>query len=257
MRYDLKIESMTWSFSRISSFETCPYMWFLKYVYGAKGISKFFAQFGSYMHGIYQKYFCGLLEQDALPKYYIEHFRGSVLSSPPSKEIYRSYFEQGLRATKSPPALNRTILGVEKEFHFSYAGGRDFVGYADLITQDRNGVLYLTDHKSRALKPYSGKKVQTKSDKELTSYFRQLYVYSCPIREAYGRFPDFLEFNCFRTGTWIKEPFSIDRYHEVERWAEKQIDCIVPNEIWAPNIDYWFCKYICDMSNECEYSKML
>ena len=32
------IDDMTWSYSRVKSFEDCPYKWFLKYIVGLHGI---------------------------------------------------------------------------------------------------------------------------------------------------------------------------------------------------------------------------
>ena len=32
MRYDLSIEPMEWSYSRLTAFEDCPYMWLMRYI---------------------------------------------------------------------------------------------------------------------------------------------------------------------------------------------------------------------------------
>lgn len=71
----------------------------------------------------------------------------------------------------------------------------------------RDGTLCILDHKSRSLKPRSNRKKKPKTDEEPDQYLRQLYLYSIPITNEFGRMPAFLKFNCYRTGVRIKEPF--------------------------------------------------
>ena len=47
MRYDLMIGSMEWSYSRLTAYEDCPYLWLQRYIFRIRGQSKFFAQYGS------------------------------------------------------------------------------------------------------------------------------------------------------------------------------------------------------------------
>ena len=125
------------------------------------------------------------------------------------------------------------------------------------IVEDEHGKLYITDHKSRALKPRSNRKKPTLGDIELDKYLRQLYIYASAVYQMYGRYPDYLEFNCFRTGTWICEPFKEERLDEVEVWATKLIDEITATNDWHANLDFWFCKQLCDVATECEYEEFL
>ena len=131
-----------------------------------------------------------------------------------------------------------------------------FTGFVDLIYQDKDGALCILDHKSRALKPRSGRKNPTKTDLELDDYLRQLYLYSIPISKLYGRYPDFLEFNCYRTDVRIKEPFQMEVLDHTKKWALDTIDAIRNEESWKPNIDFWRCKYLCPFHDSCEYAEM-
>ena len=257
MRYDLLIAPMEWSYSRISLFEDCPYCWLQKYIYNVETQSKFFAQYGKYMHDILRMYFTGELKKGDLAAYYLMHFSSEVSAVPPSQKIYDSYFEQGRQYLKKlplPPA--RKILKVEDEMHFQFAG-HPFVGFLDLLSEDRTGTKYLTDHKSRALKPRSNRAKPTVSDVELDQYLRQLYIYSEAVHQIHGFYPDYLEFNCFRNGVWICEPFKEKRLHEVEEWAAQQIEVITKTDDWLPTLDFWYCKHLCDTSGECEYEELL
>ena len=249
---------MTWSYSRLTAFEECPYRWFLTYLYRdpktgqpLRRQSGFFAEFGSFMHMILQLYLSGTLRLEELPVFYIRHFAGQVRARAPNDRIYRSYFEQGLCYLDSLSFPKREILGVERQYSFTFAG-KPWIGYIDLCSMDGEKLI-LTDHKSRLLKPRSGRAAPTKSDLELDAYLRQLYVYSAAVHEHTGRWPDELEFNCFRGGTLIREPFLPERCAEVEEWARGRITEITVNDTWKPHPDYWRCNYLCDVCADCEY----
>lgn len=252
---------MTWSYSRVASFAECPYRWFLSYLYrdeNGKPLKKksgFFAEFGTYMHGILQMYFNGLLASDDLSTYYVAHFKENVVSIAPNHKIYMNYFEQGFHYLDEFSFPHRNVLGVEEKVDFEFAG-RPFTGFIDLRNSD-GGKLIITDHKSRALKPRSKRSKPTKQDAELDEYLRQLYVYSAAVKSQYGQFPDALEFNCFRTQTMIQEPFEIKRFYQVEKWVGEQIDSIVTNNKWSADTDYWRCNYLCDVCDHCEYKGLI
>jgi hypothetical protein len=110
--------------------------------------------------------------------------------------------------------------------------------------------LCLTDHKSRDLKERS-KRRKTKSDEKLDEFLRQLYIYCIPLHEKYKKYPDYLEFNCFRTGVFIREKFDIAEFEKTKQWATERINEITFNNEWESNFDYWFCKNLCDVSGSC------
>lgn len=250
---------MTWSYSRVSSFADCRYKWFLTYLYRdengnhLKRKSGFFAEFGSYMHLILQLCFTGVLDKKDLSTFYLTHFKDNVRSKAPNQKIYRNYFEQGFRYLELFSFPKRTILGVEEKSDFVFAG-KPFTGFIDVVSDD--GRLIITDHKSRTLKARSKRSVPTKTDEELDKFLRQLYVYSAAVKDKYGKFPDLLEFNCFRSQQVIQEPFDLQKYYEVEKWAADEIEAITVNEDWSGEPEYWRCNFLCDVCKECEYKSM-
>lgn len=256
MRYDLTIEAMEWSYSRLSAFEDCPYLWFQRYICEIPGQSKFFAQYGSLMHSILQQYLTGALRKDELVSYFLSHFVTDISDKAPSHKLHMNYLEQGRQYLKTLSFPARKVIKVEDKMMFQFAG-HPFIGFLDLLSEDEHGKLYITDHKSRALKPRSNRKKPTLGDIELDKYLRQLYIYASAVYQMYGRYPDYLEFNCFRTGTWICEPFKEERLDEVEVWATKLIDEITATNDWHANLDFWFCKQLCDVATECEYEEFL
>lgn len=253
MNYSHIIDDMTWSYSRITTYEDCPYRFYLKYIKKLKGEPLFFSDYGSFMHLIIQKYLTGELTREELPTYYLANFRKSVIGKAPNLAIFQNYFRQGLEYLRNIQPPEDEILGVEKEISFTL-GEKKFIGYIDKVS--RSDGIDITDNKSRALKPRTLRKRPTKSDKELDQFLRQLYIYSISVMNEYGEFPKHLIFNCFRTQTSIVEPFDLEKFKNTEKWALDTIDCISKETEWKPNIEWFRCKYLCDCNSQCEYFQM-
>ena len=256
MNYSLIIsdEDFVWSYSRIKSFEDCPYGWLLKYIKRLKGKEQFFSQYGSFNHLIHELYYSGDLTESETADYYLFNFTDFVTAKAPSLKIYEKYFKAGANYWKNFSDRRDDVVGVEEEVEFTL-DGKKFTGFVDLVRQ--NDKLSIVDHKSRDLKPRSGKSKPTASDKELDAYFRQLYLYSVPIAEKFSQNIEELSFNCFKENLIIKELFDEHKFEEAKQWALDNIQKITNNEEWKPKLDWFKCKYICDMSDECEYFEML
>ena len=243
---------MTFSYSRLSAFDSCRYKWLMKYIFGiAKLEDGFFSSYGTFMHDILAKFYRGEGDADALVSYYLENYFAQVTGKPQKNSTAINYFNAGLDMVSNLQPTDKEILGVEKEVYWTL-DGREYIGYIDLILRDKDGII-IRDHKNRDLKPRSNRKKPTKSDEELDSYLRQLYLYAIPIKELYGEYPVSLEFNCFRTQDQIKEPFKMDNFEKTKQWSIDKADEIEKTDYWNPTIDYFGCKYLCDIKRECEY----
>ena len=115
--------------------------------------------------------------------------------------------------------------------------------------------MYIVDNKSRDLKPRSKRSKPTLKDKELDEMLKQLYIYSEAVKQEYGKYPISLCFNCFKSGVFIEEPFVENTHKEVLNWYEGQIDKIKKSEDFYPSIDFFMCKYLCGVQDECCYYK--
>lgn len=261
MSYDLILDEMTWSFSRLSSFEQCPYGWYLRYIEEADRVySNFFSEFGSYCHALLESYLKGNTPIYELPQEYAKGYNDAI----PNADEYRwndnyyadgeAYFEYGVSDLELYLA-DKEIIGVEKEIRTDIAG-YPFVGYIDLVLRQRgdNGGYIIIDHKS-AKYPYKKNSEPLKgSEKKCQDYKRQLYIYSKAIYEETGEYPTYLGWNFFRDGKMIGIPFNMDEYQEALKWAEDTIKRIYKESEFNPNPDTFFCNNICDYScKECEY----
>lgn len=238
------VSTMTWSYSRLKAYEDCPYAWYLKYLECEQGESNFFAEYGSLIHKILEQFYTGKMKRTEMLPYYLQHFYTDIQHFAPTDAIYWNYYRQGMNYLCEFTPISRQIAAVEQKVEFEL-DGRPFCGFVDLRCE-RNGEC-VVDHKSRTLSPRSTRKKPTQSDKELDSYLRQLYLYSVPQK------PDWLMFNCFRSGQVIQEKFNEDAFERTKEWALKTIFTLENNEDWSPNPDYFKCKYLCDMRYLCDF----
>ena len=65
--------------------------------------------------------------------------------------------------------------------------------------------------------------------------------------------PKALCFNCFKTGVFIEEPFDQEVYEGVIKWTVDLINEIADTEEFYPSIEYFKCRYICGVREECCY----
>lgn len=249
------IDLMTWSYSRINTYLQCPYQFYLKYIECLDESPMFFSEYGSLVHEVLAAYYSGnTSSQNALNDYLIR-FPERAVGACPSRSIKAGYFQDGITCLKSLRPIDGTVLDIESKVEFSI-DDMPFVGFVDMVYEDADSCLCIMDHKSRTLKPRSKRKKPTQTDIELEFYLRQLYLYSIPIKEKYGKYPDFLEFNCYRSGNRIREPFHIEALEEARSWATSTIDQICQETKWKPNLEYWKCSFLCGQSHNCDYKSI-
>ena len=243
-----------WSYSRLQQFHSCKYGWLQKYVFEVPQQKLFFSEYGKLMHELLADVLSDSTTWQAAESEYIRRFHGVLGCHEPPGSIKASYFMDGLRFLRDGGATLDWLqpLDIEQYVEFEIEGN-PFCGFIDLVARDAEGALCIVDHKSRALKERGVRR--PKSNALLDEYLRQLYLYSVPVTAQYGP-PDYLIFNCFRTGTLIKEPFSQTAFDETVAWALRTIEGILQEQDWLPCEDLWKCRYLCDMAGECEYYTM-
>lgn len=244
------IEDMTFSYSRLNSYESCPYCWKLTYLDEKSRSQLFYSSFGGLVHDIIAKYYKGELEKNEMTAEFLTRFLTEVKGIRPSASIVEKYINQGVRYFNNFTEFGLNTIAVEDKVDFKIneipmTGIIDYIG-------EKDGKYYCIDHKSHELKPKSGKLKPTKKDLELDNYLRQLYLYSTAIKEKYGEFPSELWFNCFRSGILIKEQFDPHKYDEAISWAADLTETIKSDTDFDANYDYFYCRWICDQAYNCE-----
>ena len=229
------IEGMKWSYSRLTSFEDCPYRWFLKYICKETEKPRFYSSYGTLMHKLIEQYYRGKLSKDEMLTQFLLNFSKKVQGERPSDTIVQKYITSGVDYLRNFKAFPFEMVDVEKRIDFD-VHGIPFVGVIDYIGT-KNGELYIIDNKSRDLKPRSKRKKPTVKDGELDEMLRQLYLYSAAVKQVYGMLPKALCFNCFKTGVFIEEPFDQEVYEGVIKWTVDLINEIADTEEFYPSIE--------------------
>ena len=253
-KYTDVIEDMTWSYSRVNSFEFCPYKWFLRYILRMHGPEMFFSSYGTFCHKLLEEYLGGQITAQQAYDSYLMDFRKEVKGKAPTQKIFNSYFNHGLEYFASLHSFPYRVLATEQQVEFMI-GKYKMTGIIDVSAMDGDDHV-IVDHKSHALKPRTFRPKPTKSDEELDQYLRQLYLYSIPIREIYGVYPTKLCFNCFRTGTFIVEPFREEKLGQAKDWFLDSVEQIKETEYFPPVLDYFKCTNLCENNADCEYYQM-
>ena len=182
---------------------------------------------------------------------FLMDFKENVQGERPMASTVNKYIKQGTEYLSTFNVFPYNKVGVEDEIQFDI-GGVPFIGYIDYLGE-KDGEYYIVDNKSRDMKPRSKRAKPTIKDMELDKMLRQLYIYSAGVKSKYGKFPKALCFNCFRTGVFISEVFNEQKYHESIEWALKTIEEIKGTNIFNPNVDFFTCKYICGLNEDCCY----
>lgn len=253
------IDTMVWSFSRLSSYHQCPYGFYLKYIECNQGEPNFFGQYGSLIHTILEKYEKEELSLFEISQYYEENFDRAVTCDAPKNkyvDIRQSYYEKGLEYLDNIDLMldKYEILGVEKEVTFNI-GGYEMIGYIDLLLRDKETQeITVLDHKSGSIKFKKNGEVSKTEYEHVLGFKRQLYLYSIAVIEEYKVKPRYLQWNLFKDRKWLTIDFKDEEFEDAKKWAEDTVKAIEKETAWLPSPSQYFCYNICDMRNcACEY----
>lgn len=258
--YKDKIDGMRWSYSRVTCYDHCPYAFYLKYIidnddeYLAEG--NYYAEVGGYVHSILEKIFNGELNIEDASNYYIEHFDDNVFY-----ETYQSAMDKTFEACADYFASvdfdwlkDYEILGVEKEVMIDI-DDYNFIGYIDLLLRHKETKeIYILDHKSSAY-PFKkdGKSILKKSEEDFAKYKRQMYLYCKAVFDEYGEYPKWILWNHFKDQKIAKIPFVKDEYDESISWFIDVIHEIEQDEDFDANVEFFYCKQLCEFRSTCDY----
>lgn len=254
MIYRPLIEDMTWSYSRIKCFGDCPYRFYLKYISGCKEIPQFYASYGSFMHKLIEEFYRGKLTKEEMLTKFLFDFHTEVQGERPKESTVSKYIQCGVEYLRTFSPFPYKMIDVEKRVEFEISG-KKFIGFIDYLGE-KDGEYYIVDNKSRELKPRSKRAKPTVKDQELDEMLKQLYLYAVAVKQEYGKFPKALCFNCFKNGVFIEEPFSEKVFSETIEWFLKTIDNIADENDFLPYLDYFSCKNICGVKDECCYYEL-
>lgn len=242
-----------YSFSKLSSWRTCPYGWKLRYIDGRSGEGNAFSSYGTFVHGIMERYANGELEIWDLPNVYEWEFESAIPQKFPKiakLNMKDNYYKQGLSFLQEFEGYDKyEILDVERSFDIDIDDWT-FNGVIDLVFRDEAGRLIIRDYKSKA---------SFTSKKEKAEYARQLYLYSMYVKEKYGEYPAELQFLMFRKNDLVVIPFDPAGVEEAINWAREIVAEIREAFDYPPMCrfqtknDTFYADNLCNHRGYCEF----
>jgi len=249
-----------YSFSRLTSVDSCAYGFYKSYVLEEKGEANAFALGGSFGHelceGVAKK---EITTQKASARFKAEWFEKVYLDYPkfPSGYDLKSHYYK-----KCQPFFDRKaywkgeVVSVEEHVVFTLPSGEKFQGFIDLVIKQDNSSIDFVDWK-----------ISKKFSKEdLIKKQRQLYLYAYAYHQIHGVYPKRLIFSFFQDAS---SPIIIDfqKYYmdEAVQWAELQIGKIklmTGLDEFEPNINdlmepdgsrNMYCNALCNHRSSCKF----
>lgn len=119
----------------------------------------------------------------------------------------------------------------------------DLTGFIDISFVDELGRAILRDYKSS----------KTISKADLPHKVRQPYLYSLYFKQAYGRYPDALQFYTFRNPKQriVEIPFKEEEMENAVQWAIDTVAQIRQEWAFEKQPDDWFCHQLCGQRERC------
>ena len=248
------LNGFTWSFSRLTSYEYCPYSWYQRYIENGDGIGSFYAENGSAMHEIFDGLVKGKIKLEDAPSEYLERFNS--IKNRVNHNIMDNTFESCINylCTIQEDILDDyEIIASELEVNFKVKKYK-FTGFIDLLLRDKDGSLIIVDHKSA--EPFLKKdgSPYAKARELLTNYTRQLSLYSIAVKKMYGEYPTKLVFHHFKNnGELTVLKFDELVLQETIDWAVGVIKKIYKDEEFLPITKTGFCYRLCNYRRNCAY----
>lgn len=251
-----------WSFSRVESYERCPLSFYYQYIKEYPGVSGAFAEYGSFIHLILEKYALNKLELWDLSGYYKKNYRKHITTNfPPNAwvDLGERYYYQGLEYFNNFEGYDREILAVEKDYNFKI-GKYNFRGIVDLECPGEiiDIKTKKEQHLTRLTKRHDKEDYITMLDGRFIhkDNFKQLYIYSIPFKETYGEYPKLLSLCMVRANDWYTVKFDRDLFDEAYGWAIDEVTKIYNAKEFpkGKDISEFWCEHICGQRLNCEYS---
>lgn len=245
-----------YSFSQLSSFDECPYGFYLERIEKEEQSSNFFAEQGSLIHSLLEDWANKKLTKEQLPNEYDLRYPLEVITAPPRMLAAKGYTQKAYELGKSyfenfDEFEGYEVLSAEEKFkinlELSDGTTRQFVGIIDMMLRDKKtDELIICDHKSKSWSAF--KKAEDKM------YMQQL-LYATYVRQKYNKWPDVMMFNLFKeNGDKATRQFTIDAYNKAINWATECIHKIESYEVldWLECKEQdFFCTEICSVRKHC------
>ena len=245
---------MTYSYSRLNSYNTCPYGFKLTYIDKLDRDQNAFAEYGLLVHEILEKMWLNKIDYKDMVQEYKDNYEYYLLHNFPPfpKGMNTKYYDAGLDFFQSVD-LNKddfNVIMIEDTIYHTLKG-IDLVVKPDAIIQEKSsGKHILLDYKTSKLYGNSY------DDKKIEKYLIQMSLYSYIL---------WLENNIEIQEIWIwfirnqeikKFKFDENLILKMIDWLESTYQKIQSDTEWVANNgkkNKYFCTWLCGVSHSCPY----
>ena len=248
------LDNMTWSYSRLSAYEDCPYCWYRKYIEGETGEGTFYADNGKAMHEVFDCLAKGEIDFADAPSVYLDKFE--LITNKTKQNVMDKTFDSCVKylcEIDEGVLDGYEIVASELELNFK-VGKYDFVGYIDLLLRSKDGQLIIVDHKScdPFFKANGG--LYAKGKEQYEKYMLQQGLYCIGVKQMYGELPTKVVFHHFKSDGKL----SVTNVNEATvglagLWAESVIEKIYSDEAFEAKPKTGYCYRLCDFRRDCDY----
>lgn len=257
--YDFIVDNICFSYSSVSTFETCPYSFKLAYIDIVPRENNFFAEYGTLIHKCIEKYFTKEIDLFELPRYYNEKYDEIVKSFAPPSSVdlgarYRDqgqFFFENFSLTRDDYEVLQTEDKIDFELH-----GLSVTARPDLVLQEkktRKNILF--DYKTSA--PFKTDKrngKETTDNKKLDGYYKQMYLYAYALKNYRNIKIDKITLLFTRPERLVTVKWNLKDEKMALNWFLETVQKIKKSEEFPfDNSSPYFCSHICGVRNSCEY----
>lgn len=250
--FNFELDNMTFSYSSVNLFHTCPYAFKLTYIDTEDKVQNFFAEYGTLMHHVIESYWRGNIEKDELVMAFNDAYNIFVVTPPPPfpDGMEERYYNDAIKFLQEFPYEREeySVIIIEGKFDLEYKGIKITVR-PDLILREKStNQVILLDFKTS--KPVKGKKWD---EAKMADYKRQTLLYAHFFQQATGITVNKITLLFVRLQKEYDVEITETSIAEVLTWLENTIQVIKWEEDFEPHIDNYFCANLCGVRNACKF----
>ena len=242
---------MIYSYSRLSTYDLCPYCFKLTYIDKLKRYQNAFAEYGLLIHEIFERYLRDEIKKKNLLEYYKKNYEYFVISEfPPFHNMQQTYYDAGIKFFKDIDfdIKDFEVLMIEDVIETNIEGISLVVKPDAVIKEKATGKIILLDYKTSKLYNNSS------DNKKIDGYLKQMFLYSYGIWLTKDIAIDEIWIWFIRNGIFKKFIVDEEGILNTIEWIKKIHDKIQNDKEWKPNLEKsnkFFCEYICAHRDTC------
>lgn len=196
-----------WSYSRLSTFHTCPHEYYLGRILKKEGVNNIYGLCGGNAHDILERLYNGEIAYEDMANRFEQDFLDVEVSDykftsdvDKNEKMMKSYKGDIIHFFETHQQVPFSVLS-EREVWIE-VGDNVFIGYVDAIHRE-NGYYIITDYKTSSISEFQGVKLHDKQQ-QLLLYAMGLSQLGIPLEKIKIRW-NFLKY----TNVWMKHMISV------------------------------------------------